>query len=69
MDLRDTAPKISVTSSPTTPWLIARKTRACAQTKLRESEGEEKWKFGKVWSWSPPSNVGGMEKMAEEMWI
>lgn len=29
--------KISVTSSPTTPWLFARKTRACAQTKLRES--------------------------------
>lgn len=69
MDLRDTAPKISVTSSPTTPLLIARKTRACAQTKLRERVGgREKWKFGKERSWTPPSNVGSMEKMAE-MWI
>lgn len=69
MDLRDTAPKISVTSSPTTPLLIARKTRACAQTKLRESGGEKSESLVKCEAERPPSNVGSMEKTAEEMWI
>lgn len=52
MDLRDTASEISVTPSPTTSFLIAWKTRACAQTRLAESQNSiESREKVKVW-WS-----------------